>query len=164
MIHPCQNSSPSYPHSAKVSRIRVSVQEIASALPCLAKTEGDILASPDLSGRGNLIGHTPNTIVVRPFKVVQLPSRTRLKPRTTFLSLMVCRCGLSFRGLSHVTLSPCLCHSEPFPFLSLGALPFYHCEHPSGRGNLRDWFGCQRQPRKDMTGDVALPLSCPTTT
>jgi len=112
-MHPCQNSSPSYPYFVKVSRIRVLVQEIASALPCLAKTEGDVIASPDLSGRGNLIGHTLNTIVVRPFKVVQLPPpRTRLEPRTTFVSLMVCRCGLSFRGLSLVTLSPCLCHSE----------------------------------------------------
>jgi hypothetical protein len=35
--------------------------------------------------RDNLVSQIPNTIVVRPFKVVQYCPGTRLKPRTTFL-------------------------------------------------------------------------------
>jgi len=38
-----------------------------------------------LEGSGNPIGRVPNTIVVRPFKVVRSCPGTRLKPRTTLL-------------------------------------------------------------------------------
>ena len=51
-----------------------------------------VIESPSVEGRRNLIGQTQNTIVVRPFKVVQSCPGTRLKPRTTFLHF-----ELSFR-------------------------------------------------------------------
>jgi hypothetical protein len=41
--------------------------------------------------RDNPVSQIPNTIVVRPFKVMRSCPGTRLKPRTTFL-----RFGLSF--------------------------------------------------------------------
>jgi len=58
--------------------------------------------------RDNPVGLIPNTIVVRPFKVVRSCPGTRLKPRTTFSEIFAF--GLSFLSLpfdSGIDMSQC---------------------------------------------------------